>query len=203
MTKPLPLLHSERLILRIPEPSEAGELVRHFQANKEHLAQSGLTPPSNFYTEAFWTDQLAQYSEEFQADSSLRLFAFEHTTPYRVVASISFMHFLRKGAQFCHLGYGIDREKQGQGFMKEGITAAIKYVFEEMNLHRIMANYMPTNERSGKLLKSLGFTIEGYARDYLLVNGIWQDHIMTSLTNPNWHPDASLGTDEDSERHSK
>jgi ribosomal-protein-alanine N-acetyltransferase len=52
-----------------------------------------------------------------------------------------------------------------------------------------MASYLPHNQRSGKLLKRLGFVVEGYARDYLLINGLWQDHILTSLTNPNWKPD--------------
>ncbi len=48
-----------------------------------------------------------------------------------------------------------------------------------------MANYVPTNERSGRLLRRLGFTVEGYARDYLCLNGTWQDHILTSLINNN------------------
>jgi ribosomal-protein-alanine N-acetyltransferase len=46
-----------------------------------------------------------------------------------------------------------------------------------------MANYIPTNERSGLLLKRLGFAVEGYARDYLLINGQWRDHVLTALTN--------------------
>jgi ribosomal-protein-alanine N-acetyltransferase len=50
-----------------------------------------------------------------------------------------------------------------------------------------MANYMPTNKRSGNLLERLGFTVEGYAKDYLLINGSWRDHLLTSGTNPNWH----------------
>lgn len=47
-----------------------------------------------------------------------------------------------------------------------------------------MANYVPTNERSGRLLRRLGFTVEGYARDYLFIDGAWRDHVLTSLTNP-------------------
>ena len=53
-------------------------------------------------------------------------------------------------------------------------------------MHRIMANYMPHNQRSGNLLKKLGFVVEGYARDYLLINGKWEDHILTSLNNDNY-----------------
>lgn len=30
--------------------------------------------------------------------------------------------------------------------------------------------------------------VEGYARDYLMINGQWQDHILTSLINRNWQP---------------
>ena len=51
-----------------------------------------------------------------------------------------------------------------------------------------MANYIPHNERSGRLLRRLGFMVEGYARDYLFINGAWRDHILTALTNPNPRP---------------
>ena len=49
-----------------------------------------------------------------------------------------------------------------------------------------MAAYLPHNQRSANLLKRLGFVVEGYACDYLMINGQWQDHILTSLTNRNW-----------------
>ena len=71
--------------------------------------------------------------------------------------------------------------------MSEAIKKAIDYMFCEQNIHRIMANYMPSNTRSAKLLKKLGFTIEGLAKDYLLINGKWEDHVLTSLTNRYWH----------------
>jgi ribosomal-protein-alanine N-acetyltransferase len=72
--------------------------------------------------------------------------------------------------------------------MFEALQAAITYVFADMSLHRIMANYVPGNKRSGALLSRLGFVQEGYARDYLFLNGKWCDHVMTSLTNANWRP---------------
>jgi ribosomal-protein-alanine N-acetyltransferase len=51
-----------------------------------------------------------------------------------------------------------------------------------------MANYIPVNERSGRLLRRLGFTVEGYARDYLLIAGKWEDHVLTALANADWKP---------------
>ena len=59
-------------------------------------------------------------------------------------------------------------------------------MFEDQNLHRIMANSMPVNLRSKKLLARLGFQKEGYAPEYLLINGRWEDHILTALMNQSW-----------------
>ena len=49
-----------------------------------------------------------------------------------------------------------------------------------------MANYMPDNIASAQVLKKLGFVIEGTAKDYLYIDDRWEDHILTSLVNPNW-----------------
>jgi ribosomal-protein-alanine N-acetyltransferase len=68
--------------------------------------------------------------------------------------------------------------------MFEALNASTDFVFKHLKLHRIMANYVPRNEKSGKLLKKLGFVFEGYARDYLKINGQWEDHILTSKISP-------------------
>jgi hypothetical protein len=54
--------------------------------------------------------------------------------------------------------------------------------------HKIMANYMPSNNRSAAVLRRCGFTVEGLARDYLRINGEWRDHVLTSRINPQWRP---------------
>jgi ribosomal-protein-alanine N-acetyltransferase len=68
--------------------------------------------------------------------------------------------------------------------MSEALRAGIAYVFETLGFHRIQANHLPANERSARLLRRLGFSVEGYARDYLYINGAWRDHVLTSLTSP-------------------
>ena len=76
--------------------------------------------------------------------------------------------------------------------MFEAVQCGLKFAFDEMNIHRVMANYMPTNKRSGALLRRLGFTEEGFARDYLFLNGRWCDHVMMALVNKNWRPQRRL-----------
>jgi len=101
-----------------------------------------------------------------------------------VIGVCNFTSIMRGVLQCCFLGYSVDHKHQGQGIMYEALDAATDFVFKHLKLHRIMANYMPRNERSGKLLKKLGFTIEGYARDYLKINGQWEDHILTAKISP-------------------
>lgn len=64
--------------------------------------------------------------------------------------------------------------------MLRTVQRSIEFMEENLGIHRIMANYMPRNQRSAKLLKRLGFVVEGYAREYLMINGVWEDHVMTA-----------------------
>jgi len=68
--------------------------------------------------------------------------------------------------------------------MKQMCDHVIIYAFEELSLNRIMANYMPRNKRSAALFDTLGFACEGRAKNYLFINGKWEDHVLTSLLKP-------------------
>ncbi|HXB04460.1 MAG TPA: 30S ribosomal protein S5 alanine N-acetyltransferase, partial [Candidatus Angelobacter sp.] len=50
------------------------------------------------------------------------------------------------------------------------------------------ANYMPRNTRSAAVLARCGFKVEGHAPAYLLIDGRWEDHVLTAITNPDWKP---------------
>jgi [ribosomal protein S5]-alanine N-acetyltransferase len=42
----------------------------------------------------------------------------------------------------------------------------------------VEAACIPTNVASIRLLEKCGFMREGYAREYLCINGVWQDHLL-------------------------
>lgn len=140
---------------------------------------------ADFFELDRWRLQLKVNRDEYFADESFKLFMFEKATG-SVIGFVNFNNIVRRVAQYCNLGYGLAQAKQGQGFMDEALRHSIKYSFEVLNLHRVMANYMPHNVRSGRVLKKLGFVAEGFARDYLFINGRWEDHVLTSLTNDKW-----------------
>jgi ribosomal-protein-alanine N-acetyltransferase len=182
-----PVIKTERLILTLPNERFAPQMVAFVTENREHLSRWEPQHSESYFTEKFWREQLISSREEFLDGVSLKLVLFANG---QIIGGCNFTNIVRKAFQACYLGYSIDYRFEGKGLMYESARAAIDYVFNEMKLHRIMANYIPTNERSGKLLQRLGFVIEGTARDYLLIDGRWQDHILTSLTNQKSVPSA-------------
>jgi ribosomal-protein-alanine N-acetyltransferase len=65
--------------------------------------------------------------------------------------------------------------------MTEALLALFPFVFDRLGLHRIEAACLPHNTASRGLLQRVGFREEGYARQYLRINGSWQDHVLYSL----------------------
>ncbi len=180
----LPLIVTERLLLRLATKEDIRNILAYYTENKTYLTPFSPLWPVDFFTQEYWHTQVENNYLEFINDLSLKLFIFTIKNPTRIIGLINFRNFVRGSAQFCYLGYNLAEAEQGKGYMTEALKAAIQYVFQELNMHRIMANYMPDNQRSGNLLNRLGFVVEGYAKEYLLINGKWQDHILTSITNP-------------------
>lgn len=188
MSTDLPNLETDRLLLRLGKVPDAPAVLQFWKENRVHLQPSRATIPESYFTSPFWLERFQRDQEEFRTDQSLRLFLFARADPERVLGFANFFGFARGAAQYCTLGYALGESAQGQGLMREALQAAIGYVFDVLNMHRVQANFMPTNTRSGELLKRLGFRVEGYAPEYLFLDGAWQDHFLSSLTNSRWRP---------------
>ncbi|MBE9036133.1 GNAT family N-acetyltransferase [aff. Roholtiella sp. LEGE 12411] len=189
MRSELPIITSDRLLLRMPIIEDIPQIIKYFTDNKTYLTPFYPRWADSFFTEKYWQYQIENSFIEFINDQSLKLFIYTKKNPNIIIGTVNFSNFVRGAAHFCYVGYSLAETRQGKGYMTEALKVATQYVFQELNFHRIMANYMPHNHRSGNVLKRLGFVIEGYARDYLLINEQWEDHILTSLINPNWQPD--------------
>ena len=177
-------LNTPRLILRLPNEADSFQFQAFDERNMNHLSpwRSKAVEPRIDHKA-----QLIKWAQEFKEDRSIRFLLFLKEKPEgEIIGFCNFSQIFRGPFQACYLGYHIDATFERKGLMSEAVAKAIEYMFETQNLHRIMANYMPSNERSARLLHKLGFRLEGNAKNYLLINGQWEDHILTSLTNENW-----------------
>lgn len=176
----LPII-TERLLLRLLEPVEAGLMVTYLTENRAHLEPWEPVRTEAYYTLELWERELRSRQGQFFSGESARLVIFLRDNPKGpLVGVVNFSEIMRGVFQACFLGYSLHHAYQGHGYMQEALFAAVNYMFDTFKLHRVMANYMPRNQRSGQLLKRLGFNVEGYARDYLKIAGAWEDHILTA-----------------------
>jgi ribosomal-protein-alanine N-acetyltransferase len=185
LKKKLLPIETERLLLRILEPEEPDLIVDYINENREHLAPWEPLRSENYYTDdSVWHQELKNRQNQFYTGQGVRLaIFFKHSPEGPVIGVCNFTDIMRGVFQSCFLGYSVHHRYQGQGIMFEALDAAVNFMFEHFKIHRIMANYIPRNDRSGKLLRKLGFTVEGYARDYLKIAGKWEDHILTAKIN--------------------
>lgn len=179
----LPHIKTERLLLKLLEPRRSELMIDFRVANKDHLKTWEPRRPAEFFTPGFWDRQLGHVLQDYRDGTSLCLVILDKADA-EVMGVCNFTNIVRGTFLACQLGYALAEKHQGKGVMFEALTQAIEFVFTQMGLHRIMAAYIPRNARSGRLLQRLKFVREGRAIKYLNINGCWEDHILTSLVNP-------------------
>lgn len=139
----------------------------------------GMTEP------AYWERILAGQQQANHDGTGLYLAGFHKAASKPEIGCvISFSGIVHEEFQACWLGYRIDSSLEGRGLMHAAVAPALEAVFERYKLHRVMASHQPENLRSARLLRRLGFGIEGYARDYMHINGRWHDNVLLARIAP-------------------
>ena len=155
----------------------------YYEENRDHLMAWEPERDDVFYKAEYWQTHVSNSRTEFETDKSIQLIALNNAET-AIMGVCNFTNISRGVFQACNLGYSIHHAQQGSGLMHEILVASLDYIFTRTGIHRVMANYVPENERSGQLLQRLGFEIEGYAKSYLMIAGEWRDHVLTAKINP-------------------
>ncbi len=179
-----PVLTTSRLTIRMCKPSEAERVMSFFTENADHLQPWWPTFHAEQFTAGFWRSTLHHYDQDFRNGRAVKMFLFDYSE--NVVGIVNLNQLVRGVSHSAILGYGIARDCEGKGLMTEAVMEVVKYAFGPLYLHRLTANYIPVNVASGRILEKVGFVKEGYAKDYLLINGQWRDHVLTGLNNSDW-----------------
>lgn len=178
-----PNLKTENCLLRLPKLEDAEEMLAFALANQKYLSPFEPTPTADHFAIEYWQQRIRTINEDYINGRSC-CFNIYHDNI--LIGMVNFTNIIRGCFHSCFLGLKIAQHMQGKGLMTQCLQAAIEFSFKEMNLHRISANYMTHNTASAKVLAKCGFEIEGTAKDYLYINGKWEDHVLTSLVNRNW-----------------
>ena len=174
---------TERLWLQTLDETDAEQVLDFVQRNKKFLKEWEPIREEDYFTIEAQSKQLSADQSQMEAGQLVKVWLFKAGDTQRTIGSLSLSNIVRGAFQSCHIGYRIDENEQGQGYMTEALKKIVEVAFEDLNLHRLEANIMPRNEASLNVVRKLGFQDEGLAKRYLKINGKWEDHIHMVLLN--------------------
>ena len=99
-----------------------------------------------------------------------------------LVGGVTLSNIKYNAACSAEIGYWIGAPFLRRGFAIAAVFAIVAHAFTKLGLNRVEAACQPGNEPSRELLEKAGFHEEGYARDYLFINGDWRDHCLYAIT---------------------
>ncbi|MCH8530160.1 MAG: GNAT family N-acetyltransferase [Saccharospirillum sp.] len=167
--------------IRLVNKEDAAALAEYFYVNMEHFKQWQPIRETGYYSLESLITRLAEY--EFQQENGSAAY-FVGLVNGEVVSHCFLTNIIYGPFQAGFMGCGVSKAHEGAGVMTKVCVSALDYAFKELALNRVMANYIPHNIRSARLLEKLGFSVEGLAKKYLKINGVWEDHVLTSKLNP-------------------
>ncbi len=176
-SEPLPSVVGEGVVLRTPQATDHVEWAALRELSREFLIPWEPTWPADDLSRSAFRRRVRRYAEDLRTDQSYAFLIFR-SYDNALVGGLTLANIRRGVAQAGSLGYWMGLPYVRQGYMTAAVRAVIPFAFGTLRLHRLEAACIPTNSASIRLLENTGFVREGYARDYLCINGMWQDHLL-------------------------
>lgn len=171
------IIEADRVYLRDPLMSDWKDWAEIRQQSRNHLTPWEPKWSPNTLTRSSYRMRLRQYARDAKDDMGHAFFIFRKEDN-QIVGSITLSNIRRGVSQTGTIGYWTGHPFVRMGYMREAILVLLPVLFDQFGLRRIEAACLLENEPSASLLEKVGFTHEGHARQYLCINGVWQDHLL-------------------------
>jgi RimJ/RimL family protein N-acetyltransferase len=150
---------------------DSGAFLRHFD-----------TTPAVPRTET----QIAKHVEETQGSESGFIFGIRRGNDDALVGlleldGISWAH----GTTSISIVIG-DPAERGKGYGAEALRLALRFAFDELNLHRVELTVFSYNTAAIRTYERLGFVHEGTHREFLARDGQRYDMLLYGLLRHEW-----------------
>ena len=172
-----PLVRGDGLYLRPAIAADYSAWARLREQSRAFLTPWEPTWPVDDLSRSAFRRRIRRYAEDLRTDQSYA-FLIVRSSDNTLVGGLTLANIRRGVAQAGSLGYWMGLPYVRHGYMTAAVRAIIPFAFTTLRLHRLEAACIPTNAASIRLLENTGFVREGYARDYLCINGVWQDHLL-------------------------
>lgn len=182
-----PALHlaDGRVVLRPPERGDWRPWSELRAESRRFLTPWEPTWSLDSLTRTAFRRRLQRYVADWRADQGYSFFLCR-IEDGALLGGIGLSNVRRGVAETASLGYWVGERHARRGYMTAGLALALDFAFGRLKLHRVEAACLPHNGPSRGLLLKTGFREEGYAREYLCIDGRWQDHVLFGLLREEW-----------------
>lgn len=178
-----PRLDGERIFLRLPEMRDAGAWCMAIQKNKDFLKPWSPASAIRHIHKKGFAARHALWRFDSRTGVAHVFFIFDRDTQ-NLIGGITLGNIIRGAGQMATLGYWMDREMNGKGYMTEAVGVVSRFAFDTLGLHRLQAGCLLDNIASHRVLLKNGFAAEGIAKGYIKIDGQWQDHLIFAKLKP-------------------
>lgn len=174
------MLKGRRVELRLLTPENAKELLEYYIRNREHLKHYEPARDESFYTLEVQRKDLIENYRQFLNGASVNFGIFKED---KFIGKIRVSNIVMGVFKNAFVGYSMDKDEQGNGYMKEALRLVLHYAFNDLDLHRIEATTLVDNIKSQAVLLDCGFKEIGTSEKYLFIDGKWRDHKIFNKVN--------------------
>ena len=86
----------------------------------------------------------------------------------------------------ANIGYELDSQFWGKGYATEAALAILRFGFEELGMHRIVAHTLAVNKGSVRVLEKLGLRLEAKELEKEFIKGRWYDSLTYAMLDREW-----------------
>ncbi|MGI9352628.1 MAG: GNAT family N-acetyltransferase [Rhizobiaceae bacterium] len=165
------------LLLKHPQRSDFGKWVKLRSDSSAFLKIWEPRWPRDDLTLMGYQRRLRTYAQQRQSGTGYTYFLFNGKSN-ELLGGLSLTKVTHGVSRSATLGYWMGVHFAGRGHMGNAVPAILSHAFIDLKLNRVEAASLPTNSRSMHLLEKCGFQREGYAREYLEINGKLEDHVL-------------------------
>ncbi|WP_409175321.1 GNAT family N-acetyltransferase [Brevibacillus fortis] len=167
--------NGENIYVRLVQEADAQSLLALEVRNRDFFQNFTGTREEAFYTLEGQIDRIKNAMALKEEDRGY-VFVIAKKGQDEIIGEVILSEVVRENLQSCWIGYFLDKEHNGKGYMTEAVKLVVAYAFETLGLHRLEAGVMPHNIGSIKVLLKAGFHKEGIAKKNVKINGRWEDH---------------------------
>ncbi|MEM2839658.1 MAG: GNAT family protein [Thermoplasmata archaeon] len=169
------MIETNRLVLRPVEMEDAEFLADLINDPKvrDMLGAYSLVAPISVDAERNWIAQANAKDKEAHA-------IIEVKKEKRPIGILSVKDIDGRNSS-AHLSIILERKSWGRGYGSEAIKAAVSFLVERMNVHRIWLRVDEENARAIRCYEKCGFRFDGVVREDHFRNGSWKNSLLMSL----------------------